>query len=300
MALVPFDDRDGSIWFDGALVPWREAKIHVLSHGLHYASAVFEGERAYSGNIFKLRAHTERLFASAGMLGFQIPYTIEQVMAACRQVVAANGQQDAYIRPIAWRGAEQLSVSAQTTKIHLAIASWTWPNLFAGDRMTGVRLDIADWKRPPPETAPTAAKASGVYMIGTLAKHKAEEKGFDDALLMDWQDNVAEGTGENVFFVFGGELHTPTPFCFLNGITRRTIISLAKRQQIKLVERTIARAEMAKADEVFVTGTAAELTPVRTIGELNFTPGRVTETLLNDYTQLIRLAPEDVERRAPF
>jgi branched-chain amino acid aminotransferase len=221
-------------------------------------------------------------------------------MDACRAVVAANGQADAYIRPIAWRGAEQLSVGAQSSKIHLAIASWTWPNLFAGDRMKGVRLDIADWKRPPPDTAPTAAKASGVYMIGTLAKHKAEEKGFDDALLMDWKGNVAEGTGENVFFVFDGELHTPTPFCFLNGITRRTIISLARRQQIKVVERTIAAKEMAAAAEVFVTGTAAELTPVRAIGDLAFTPGRITETLLNDYTQLIRLPPAEVDRRAPI
>lgn len=300
MALVPFDDRDGSIWFDGALTPWREAKLHVLTHGLHYASAVFEGERAYSGHIFKLKEHTERLFASAGMLGFQIPYTIEQVMDACRAVVAANGQADAYIRPIAWRGTEQLSVGAQSSKIHLAIASWTWPNLFAGDRMQGVRLDIADWKRPPPDTAPTAAKASGVYMIGTLAKHKAEEKGFDDALLMDWKGDVAEGTGENVFFVFDGELHTPTPFCFLNGITRRTIISLARRQQIKVVERTIAAQEMAAAAEVFVTGTAAELTPVRAIGDLAFTPGRITETLLNDYTQLIRLPPAEADLRAPI
>lgn len=300
MALVPFDDRDGSIWFDGALVPWREAKLHVLSHGLHYASAVFEGERAYSGNIFKLAAHSKRLIASAGMLGFKIPYSLEQIMSACQQVIAANKQADAYVRPIAWRGAEQLSVSAQATKIHFAVASWEWPNLFAGDRMKGVRLAVSDWKRPPANTAPTAAKAAGVYMIGTLSKHKAEEQGFDDALLMDWKDDVAEGTGENVFFVFNGELHTPAPICFLNGITRQTIMSLARRQGIKVVERTIARAEMAKADEVFVTGTAAELTPVSAIGDLTFTPGRITEALLHDYDKLIRLSPEEVENKAPI
>ncbi len=300
MALVPFDDRDGQIWFDGVMVPWRDAKLHVLSHGLHYASGVFEGERAYAGNIFKLREHTQRLIASAAILGFEIPYTADEIDAACMQVVAAAGQPDAYVRPIAWRGSEQLSVSAQGTTIHLAIATWAWPNLFGDDRMKGVRLDLARWKRPHPETAPTAAKAAGLYMIGTLAKHEAEEKGFNDALMLDWRGHVSEGTGANIFFAMDGELHTPTPDCFLDGITRRTVISLAHRHQIKVVNRTILPEEMARASEVFLTGTAAEVTPVRQIGELEFGTGRITETLLNDYEQLVRMTPAEAEARAPI
>ena len=300
MALVPFDDRDGVIWFDGIMVPWREAKLHVLSHGLHYASGVFEGERAYSGHIFKLRAHTDRLIASAAILGFEIPYTADEIDAACKQVVAANGLTDAYVRPIAWRGAEQLSVSAQQTKIHLAIATWAWPNLFGDNRMKGVRLGMAAWKRPHPETAPTASKAAGLYMIGTLSKHAAEAAGFDDALMLDWRGQVAEGTGANVFFVFDGEIHTPTPDCFLNGITRRTVMSIAKRHQMKVVERAIMPDEMPRASEVFLAGTAAEVTPVRQIGDLSFTPGRVTETLLGDYEKLVRMTPAQVEELAPI
>jgi branched-chain amino acid aminotransferase len=300
MALVPFDDRDGVIWYDGAMVPWREAKLHVLSHGLHYASGVFEGERAYSGNIFKLRAHTDRLIASARILGFEIPYSAEQIDEACKQVVAANGLTDAYVRPIAWRGAEQLSVSAQQTKIHLAIATWAWPNLFGDNRMTGVRLDLAAWKRPHPETAPTASKAAGLYMIGTLAKHAAEAAGFEDALMLDWRGQVAEGTGANVFFVMDGEIHTPTPDCFLNGITRRTVMSIARRHQMKVVERAMMPEEMPKATEVFLAGTAAEVTPVRQIGKLTFTPGRVTETLLRDYEGLVRMSPAQVQELAPI
>jgi branched-chain amino acid aminotransferase len=295
MALVPFDDRDGVIWFDGAMVPWREAKIHVLSHGLHYASAVFEGERAYSGNIFKLRAHTERLIASAQILGFEIPYTADEIDAACNAVVKANGLTDAYVRPLAWRGTEQLSVSAQQTRIHLMVATWAWPNLFGEDRMKGVTLDIADWKRPHPETAPTASKAAGLYMIGTLAKHKAEEKGFNDALMLDWRGQVAEGTGANIFFVFNGEVHTPAPDCFLDGITRRVVMSIARRHQYKVVERVIMPEEMPKASEVFLVGTAAEVTPVRQIGPYHFTPGEVTRTLLADYEALVRRSPAEVE-----
>jgi branched-chain amino acid aminotransferase len=300
MALVPFDDRDGQIWYDGVMVPWREAKLHVLSHGLHYASGVFEGERAYSGNIFKLRAHTDRLINSARILGFEIPYSADQIDAACKQVLAANGQTEAYVRPIAWRGAEQLSVSAQATKIHLAIATWAWPNLFGDNRMKGVRLDLASWKRPHPETAPTASKAAGLYMIGTLAKHAAEAAGFDDALMLDWRGQVAEGTGANVFFVMDGDLHTPEPDCFLDGITRRTVMSIARRHQMKVVQRKIMPEEMPGASEVFLAGTAAEVTPVRQIGPHVFSPGRVTETLLRDYEELVRLAPDEVERRAPI
>jgi len=288
MALVPFDDRDGLIWFDGDMVPWRDAKIHVLSHGLHYASAVFEGERAYGGTIFKLRAHTERLMNSARILGFEIPYTADEIDAACDAVVRANAMVDAYIRPIAWRGAEQLSVSAQASRIHLMVACWTWPNMFGADRMKGVALDIASWKRPHPETAPTASKASGLYMIGTLAKHAAEAAGFNDALMLDWRGQVAEATGANVFFVFDGELHTPIPDCFLDGITRRAVMSLAERRQYKVVERAIMPDELPKASEVFLVGTAAEVTPVRQIGPHHFTPGKVTQTLLADFEALVR------------
>jgi branched-chain amino acid aminotransferase len=298
MALVPFDDRDGWIWWDGEFVPWRSAKLHLLSHGLHYASAVFEGERAYSGNIFKLREHTERLINSGRILGFEIPWTADEIDAACIETLQRNGQAEAYVRPIAWRGAEQLSVSAQQTKIHLAIATWAWPNLFGDARMKGVRLACAKWKRPHPETAPTASKAAGLYMIGTLSKHHAEAEGFDDALMLDWEGNVSEATGANVFFVMGGELHTPTPVNFLDGITRRTVMGLAKHRQIQVVERTIRQEEVKDASEVFLAGTAAEVTPVRQIGELNFTPGSITETLMNDYEALVRLSPDEVKRRA--
>ncbi|HUZ63922.1 MAG TPA: branched-chain amino acid aminotransferase [Acetobacteraceae bacterium] len=298
MALVPFDDRDGTIWQDGVLVPWRDAKLHLLSHGLHYASAVFEGERAYAGNIFRLRTHTDRLINSGRILGFEIPYSADEIDAACRQVLAANGLIDAYVRPIAWRGAEQLSVSAQQTKIHLAIATWAWPNLFGADRMKGVRLGMAAWKRPHPETAPTASKAAGLYMIGTLSKHAAEAAGFDDALMLDWRGQVSEATGANVFFVLDGELHTPTPDCFLDGITRRTVMALARKRQMKVVERAIGLDEIGRASEVFLAGTAAEVTPVRQIAEHAYTPGRITETLLKDYDALVRLPPEEVAKLA--
>jgi branched-chain amino acid aminotransferase len=296
MALVPFDDRDGSIWFDGALIPWREARLHVLSHGLHYASAVFEGERAYGGNIFKLRAHTERLIASAAILGFTIPWTAEQIDAACMQVIAANGLSDAYVRPIAWRGSEQLSVSAQHTRIHLAIATWPWGAYFGEDKMKGIRLDIAAWKRPHPETAPTASKAAGLYMIGTLAKHDAEAKGFNDALMLDWRGRVAEATGANIVFVMNGELHTPTPDCFLDGITRRAVLAMARKKQMKVVERAIMPEEMAGATETFLVGTAAEVTPVRQIGRYEFTPSRITETLLGEFEKMVAMAPAEVDK----
>jgi branched-chain amino acid aminotransferase len=298
MALVPFDDRDGMIWMDGAMVPWRDAKLHVLSHGLHYASGVFEGERSYGGNIFMLRAHTNRLIESARILGFTIPYTADEIDAACQQVLAANGLVDAYVRPIAWRGTEQLSVSAQQTKIHLAIACWQWPNLFGADRLRGVRLGIADWKRPSPDTAPVASKAAGLYMIGTLAKHKAEAEGWDDALMMDWRGQIAEGTGANVCFVMDGAVHTPTPDCFLDSITRRAVTALAHRHQIRVIERAMMPEEMAHATEAFLVGTAAEVTPVRQIGTYNFTPGTITETLLGDYEKLVRMTPSEVAKIA--
>ena len=296
MALVPFDDRDGWIWFDGALVPWRDAKLHVLTHGLHYASAVFEGERAYSGHIFRLRDHTARLLNSGRILGFEIPYAAEQIDAACYETLKANGLTDAYVRPIAWRGSEMLAVSAQHTKIHLAIAVWQWPSYFGDDRMAGIRLGMGAWKRPSPETAPTAAKATGLYMIGTLSKHKAEAEGFADALLLDWRGLVSEATGANIFFVFDGELHTPTPDCFLDGITRRSVMALAKNRQMKVVERPIRPEEMSRSSEVFLAGTAAEVTAVREIDGLTFTPGRISETLMKDYAALVQKSPAEVEK----
>ena len=293
MTLVPFDDRDGVIWLDGVLVPWREAKLHVLSHGLHYASGVFEGERAYSGNIFKLREHSERLIRSGEILGFKIPYSADQIDAACREVVSANGLVDAYVRPIAWRGSEQLSVSAPQTTIHLAIACWAWPNLFGADRMKGVRLGMAKWRRPHPQTAPTASKAAGLYMIGTMSRHAAEEEGFDDALMLDWRGLVAEATGANLFLVMDGEVHTPVPDCFLDGITRRTVMTLARQRQMKVVERVIEEAELGRASEAFLAGTAAEVTPVRQIGAHQYVPGPITETLVADYHALVRMGPSD-------
>jgi branched-chain amino acid aminotransferase len=298
MALIPFDDRDGTIWWDGEMVAWRDAKLHVLTHGLHYASAVFEGERAYNGNIFKLEAHTDRLINSAKLLGFDIPFTAEKINAACNATLAANNLTDAYIRPIAWRGSEQLAVSAQQTKIHLAIAVWPWPNLFGADRMKGVRLGLAHWRRPHPQTAPTASKAAGLYMIGTLSKHQAEAEGFDDALMLTWDGFIGEATGANIFFVIDGKLHTPTPDCFLDGITRRTVIALAKARHIDVIERHIKPEDITAATECFLAGTAAEVTPVRQIGTQSFTPGTITETLLADYEALVRMAPAEVAKRA--
>jgi branched-chain amino acid aminotransferase len=286
------------IWMDGAMVPWRDAKLHVLSHGLHYASGVFEGERAYAGNIFMLRQHTDRLIESARILGFALPWTADEIDAACIEILAVNGLTDAYVRPIAWRGTEQLSVSAQQTKIHLAIACWPWPNLFGDDRMKGVRLGIAEWRRPPPNTAPVASKAAGLYMIGTLAKHKAEAEGWDDALMYDWRGQVAEGTGANICFVMDGAVHTPTPDCFLDSITRRAVTALAHRRQIKVIERVIMPEELAHATEAFLVGTAAEVTPVRQIGDWSFTPGAITATLVNDYAKLVRTTPSEVAKLA--
>ncbi|MBX6376634.1 MAG: branched-chain amino acid aminotransferase [Acetobacteraceae bacterium] len=299
MALVPYDDRDGWIWWDGQMVPWRDAKLHVLTHGLHYASAVFEGERAYSGHIFKLRAHTERLINSGRLLGFEIPWTADQIDAACKETLAKNGLTDAYVRPIAWRGPEEMGVAAKATKVHMAVAVWEWGAYFGVEqRMKGVKLAMAEWRRPDPRTAPTASKAAGLYMIGTLSKHAAMDQGADDALMLDWKGDVAESTGANIFFAIDGELHTPTPVCFLDGITRRTVMSLARHRQIKVVERTIAPEEMKKATEVFLAGTAAEVTPVRQIGDLTFTPGQITETLMKDYDALVRMTPEEVAKRA--
>jgi branched-chain amino acid aminotransferase len=294
MALVPFDDRDGWIWQDGSLVPWRDARLHVLTHGFHYASAVFEGERAYAGTIFRLRDHTNRLINSGRILGFEIPWTAEQIDAACREVLAANGLTDGYVRPIAWRGSEALAVSATGTSIHLAVAAWPWPSYFGAERMAGIRVAEATWRRPAPDTAPTAAKCTGLYVIGTLAKHEAEAAGCQDALMLDYRGLVSETTGANVFFVMDGVLHTPTPDCFLDGITRRSVMALAKQHQIPVVVRPIEPAEVPKASEVFLAGTASEVCAVREIGPHRFTPGRITETLMRAYDELVRKTPEEV------
>lgn len=296
MALLPFDDRDGWIWLDGALVPWRDAKLHVLTHGLHYASAVFEGERCYAGNIFRLRDHTARLFGSAKVLGFDIPYTADEIDAACAATLLANNLTEAYVRPIAWRGSEMLAVSAQQTKIHVAIAAWEWPRYFAGDRMAGIRLGMAPWKRPSPETAPTAAKCTSLYATGTLSKHAAEAQGYQDALMLDWRGNVAEATGANIFLVMDGNIHTPTPEGFLDGITRRSVMALAHKRQMKVVERPIEGWEISRVSEAFLAGTAAEVTPITEIAGHRCMPGPITETLLRDYDALVRSSPAEVAR----
>ncbi len=291
MTLIPFDDRDGVIWFDGALQPWRDVKLHVLSHGLHYASGVFEGERVYGGRIYKLTEHSERFHISAGVLGFEIPYTVAEIDAACDEVVAKNGIEEGYVRPLAWRGSEMMAVSAQATKIHVAIAAWPWPAYFGDEaRARGIKLAFAEYRRPAPDTAPTKTKAVGLYMICTLSKHKAEADGYHDALMLDWRGRVAESTGANFFMVQNGALHTPVPDCFLDGITRRTVIGLAQERGIEVVERVIMPDELAQADEVFLTGTAAEVTPVSEIGPHNYQVGPVTRTLMEDYAKEVRKA----------
>ncbi|MDO9428896.1 MAG: branched-chain amino acid aminotransferase [Methylobacterium sp.] len=285
MSLIPFDAREGTIWYDGAMVPWKDAKIHVLSHGLHYGSSVFEGERAYGGRIFKSREHAERLLRSAELLDFKIPYTADAIEAAKDLVLKTSGLTDAYLRPVAWRGSEMMGVAAQNNTIHLAIAAWEWPSYFDPEtKMKGIRLDIADYRRPDPRTAPSSSKAAGLYMICTISKHRAENKGYADALMLDWEDNVAECTGANVFFVRDGVLHTPLADRFLNGITRQTVIELARRRGVDVVERRILPAELEGFSECFITGSAAEVTPVSEIGPYRFVPASLTKTLMDDYT----------------
>ncbi|MCP1337443.1 branched-chain amino acid aminotransferase [Futiania mangrovi] len=289
MSLVPFDDRDGQIWLNGALIPWRDAKVHVLTHGLHYASAVFEGERVYGGVVFKSREHTERLFRSAELMGMSVPYTVDEIERAKAQTVAAQGFADAYVRPIVWRGSEMMGVSAQVARINVAIAVWQWPSYFDPEqRMKGIRLDVSQWRRPAPDTAPSAAKAAGLYMICTLSKHAAEAKGFADALMLDYRGRVAEATGANIFFVKDGVIHTPTPDCFLDGITRRTVIGLAKARGIEVVERAIMPEELEGMQQCFLTGTAAEVTPVSQIGPYSFEVGEIVRALVADYDGAVR------------
>jgi len=282
---VPFDQRSDLIWLDGKLIPTADCKISVLTHGLHYASCVFEGERAYGGRIFECTAHSERLKNSAQILDFEIPYSVAEIDAAKQLVLEKNNQKEAYVRPIAWRGSEQLGVSAQNNKIHLAIATWEWPSYFdPTQRLKGIRLDLAEYRRPDPKTAPCLAKAAGLYMICTVSKHRAEKRGYADAMMLDWQGRVAECTGANIFFIKDGKIHTPTADCFLAGITRATAIALAKRHNIEVIERRIMPEELAGFSECFITGTAAEVTAVSEIADWKFTPGRITQQLMGDYT----------------
>ncbi|HET7817510.1 MAG TPA: branched-chain amino acid aminotransferase [Sphingomicrobium sp.] len=283
-----FDDRDGWIWLDGGLVPWREANVHVLTHALHYASSVFEGQRAYNGAIFKLREHSERLHRSANILGFEIPWSVEEVDAACVQVLEANGLADAYMRPVAWLGSEQMGVSPTGTKPHLAIAAWQWGKYFDPVKaQKGIRLTIAPYRRPAPYTAPVHSKAAGLYMIAMLSRKHAEDTGFDDALMFDWRGQVAEATGANAFFVRDGELHTPTPDCFLDGITRRTVMDLARRRGVEVIERTIWPEELEGFQQMFLTGSAAEVTFVGSAGPWSFEVGDLSRQLAKDYDDLV-------------
>ena len=290
MALIPFDDRDGSIWFDGEMVPWRDAKTHSLSHGLHYASLVFEGERVYSGRVFKGVEHTARLRASAKILDFDVPISDDALEAAKHKIIKANNIVDGYVRAFCWRGSEMMAISAQQTTAHLAIAAWEWPSYFDPEtKMKGITLGIAKWRRPAPESAPVHAKAAGLYMICTLSKHEAEKHGFQDALMLDYRGYVAEATGANVFFIDAdGVIHTPIADCFLNGITRQTVIGMAQSMQMKVIERHIMPEEMTDMKECFLTGTAAEVTPVSRIGDYHFTPSDISRSLVDGYEKMVR------------
>ncbi len=289
MNIIPFDDRDGFIWLDGKLVPWRDAKTHVLTHGLHYGSCIFEGERSYGGKIFKDLEHTERFHKSAELLGFAIPYSVDAIIKAKAETLKANNIVDGYIRPVAWRGSEMMAISAQQTKIHVAIAAWEWPSMYKKDiKEKGIRLAHAPYKRPSPENAPVASKAAGLYMICTISKHEAERKGFDDALMLDYRGYLAEATGANLFLIIDGEVHTPLADCFLNDITRQTVIALAKAKGYKVHERHIKPEELSRVQEIFLTGTAAEITPVGEIEGQKFTVGPVTKDLIDEYQKATR------------
>jgi len=290
MEPIPFDKRSGKIWFNGNTVNWSDVKIHVLSHGLHYASCVFEGERVYDGEIFKLEEHTDRLFHSASRLGFKIPYSKESLNKSCKDIVAIQKVKNGYVRPVAWRGSEMMAISAQKTKIHVAIAAWDWGSYFDPNlKLKGIKLDISKWRRPAPDTIPWDTKASGLYMICTLSKHEAEKKGFTDSLMLDYEGNVAEATGANVFFKNNdNELHTPIPDSFLDGITRRCVIEIAKSKNIKVIERKIKPEEMNKFTGCFLTGTAAEITPVAQIEKYKFSVCNTIKDLSESYQALVR------------
>jgi len=289
MSTVAYDDRDGFIWCNGELVPWRDAKLHVLSHGLHYASSVFEGERVYQGAIFKRDEHHQRLLDSARQMGFEVPYSVDEINRAAERVIEANGITEGYVRPIAWRGSEQMGVAAQRNRIHVAIAAWKWDTYFTPEaRLKGIQMRTASWARPAPETAPVHAKASGLYMICTLSKHEAEADGFNDALMLDYRGRIAEATGANIFLVQNGELHTPEPDCFLDGITRRAVVQLARERGYSVHERALMPGELDRTDEVFITGTAVEVTPVNRIDGRHFTVGPVTRELVEAFDQLVQ------------
>jgi len=284
-----YDDRDGKIWMDGKLIPWRDANVHILTHAMHYASSVFEGERCYSGKIFKSRQHTERLHTSANLIDFEIPFSVDEIEAAKMETLRANGLTDAYLRPVAWRGSgEDMGVAAKRNPVHLAIAVWEWGNYYGDAKTKGAKLDIAKWKRPSPETAPSQAKAAGLYMIATMSKHAAEAKGCSDALMFDYRGYVAEATGANMFFVKNGEVHTPTPDAFLNGITRQTVIDMLRTKGINVIERHIMPEELESFEQCWLTGTAAEVTPVGQIGDYNFEVGAMALDISASYEKLVR------------
>jgi branched-chain amino acid aminotransferase len=287
--MASYDDRDGVIWMDGALVPWREANVHILTHAMHYASSVFEGERCYNGRIFKSREHSERLKISANLIDFEIPYTIDEIEAAKEAVLKANGFTDAYVRALAWRGAgEDMGVSSRRNPVRMAVAAWAWGNYYGDAKTRGAKLDVAKWRRPDPATAPFQAKAAGLYMIATMSKHAAEAKGCSDAMMMDYRGYVAEATGANIFFVKDGEVHTPMADCFLNGLTRQTVIGMLKDRQIKVHERHILPGELESFQQCWLTGTAAEVTPVGQIGDYNFEVGALTLEISDAYEKLVR------------
>ena len=286
----PYDDRDGWIWQDGGLVPWREAKLHVLSHGLHYGGSVFEGERVYDGNVFKLREHSQRFIRSGSLVDFSIPLSVEDIEKATLEVLDANGIRNGYVRPVAWRGSEMMAVSSPDASVHVAFACWEWPKYFnpKDGCNNGIRLKTSEWRRADPRTMPVQSKAAGIYMIGTMAKHSAERAGYDDALMLDYRGHVAEATGANIFFVKDGTLRTPVADCFLNGITRQTIIQLAAELGYTVEETTIMPEDLASMGEVFVTGTAAEITPVGHIDGIEYATGPVTSRLMEAYGDLVR------------
>jgi len=289
MAAQSFDDRDGWVWMDGEFVPHRDAKVHVLTHAMHYASAVFEGERAYGGVIFKSHEHSKRLHASANILGFKLPYSAEEIDRAKAELIKKQGFENCYVRALAWRGSEQMGVATKRDDVHVSVAAWEWGDYFK-DKMKGVRLMIAPWRRPAPDTAPCNSKAAGLYMICTLSRHAALDAGFDDAMMFDWRGQIAEGTGANIFFVRDGVLHTPTPDCFLNGLTRQAIITLARQRGIEVIERAMFPNELASFSECFLTGSAAEITPVREIAGQTYKPSAMTEQLMDDFSALTRRA----------
>ena len=288
MENIPYDKRTGKIWYNSNMVDWKDAKVHLLNHGLHYASCVFEGERVYNGEIFKLEEHTNRLFYSANRMGIKIPYSEKVINDACKETILIQKVNDGYVRPVVWRGCEMMAISAQKNKIHVAVAAWEWGSYFDPKlKLKGIKLNISSWRRPHPNSVPWDTKAAGLYMICTLSKHTAEKKGFDDSLMLDSKGYVAEATGANIFFVKNYKLYTPIADCFLNGITRQTVIQLAKKNKIKVVEKKILPKEIIKADEVFLTGTAVEITPISQIDNKKFKVGVMTQKLISLFDSLV-------------